>query len=71
MDRRSADNRPCRLMSVTELRAWLAERGVLRSREELQRRAREGQYGQLVGKQYIVTEQEAQALLEALRPQDS
>lgn len=60
----------CKLMTVTELRGWLRERGIVRSREELQRRAREGQFGQLVGKQYVITEQEAQVLLESLKPQD-
>jgi len=58
-------------MGLTGLRTWLAERGVERSREELQRRARLGQIGQLVDSRYIVTEQEAQELLESLRSQDA
>jgi len=65
------DRQPCRLMGLTGLRTWLAERGVERSREELQRRARLGQIGQLVDSRYIVTEQEAQELLESLRSQDA
>jgi len=52
-----------RLYGLTGLQAWLAERGVVISRQALQRRARLGQLGQLVDERYIVTEAEAEALL--------
>jgi len=59
------------LFSLVELRSWLAGQGIERSREELQRRTREGQFGRKVGQQYVVTLAEAQALLERLRQQES
>jgi hypothetical protein len=70
MDPRHAKKKP-RLMGLTGLREWLADRGVERSRKELQRRAALGQFGQFVDSRYIITEEEAQELLESLRPQDS
>jgi hypothetical protein len=71
MTPRSPKKKACRLMGLTGLREWLAERGVERSRKELQRRAALGQFGQFVDSRYIITGEEAQELLESLRPQDS
>lgn len=57
-------------MSLTQLTAWMAEQGVVRSRAEWYRRVRSG-IGRKYGTQWMVTRQEAQALLESLRPKDS
>lgn len=59
------------MMSLTELRVWLAERGVARSKAELYRRATMGQFGRKVGSQWVVTASEAQVCLESFRQKDS
>ena len=59
------------MMSLTEFKAWLAERGVARSKAELYRRATAGQFGRKVGSQWVVTASEAHAALEGFRLKDS
>ncbi len=54
-----------RLYSIPELRDVMAERGIVKSREEWQRRARAGQFGQKVGRDYVVCESELQAIAES------
>ena len=60
-----------RLLSLTQLTAWMADHGVVRGRAEWGRRARAGQFGRKVGTQWVATESEALALLETLLPKDS
>lgn len=60
------------MMSLTEFRAWLAERGVKRSKAELYRRAaKKREFGQKVGSQWVVAISEAQVSLESFRLKDS
>lgn len=58
------------IMSLTEFTAWMAERGVTRSREEWYRRIRAGHFGQRIGTQWVVSLAEAQAVLESFQKQD-
>ena len=51
-------------LSLTEFTAWMAERGVVRSRPEWKRRMQLGQFGEKVGTQWTVTIPEAQTLLQ-------
>ena len=59
------------VFSLTELREWLEERGVKRSRKALESRALRGTLGHKIGNQYVVALPQAKALLEALRQGDS
>ena len=59
------------LFSLVQLKDWLATHGVVRSRQELQRRAHEKQFGQKVGQQYVITLSEAKDLLARLQTKGS
>ena len=59
------------LFSLIELRDWLAENGVARSRQALQIRVGRGDFGEKAGNQWVVTKDEAQVLLERLRREDA
>jgi len=58
-------------LSLTEFTAWMAERGVVRSRPEWKRRMQLEQLGEKVGTQWTVTISEAQAVLETFLLKDS
>lgn len=51
------------LMSMAEFTEWMAAHGVRRTRHEWMRRARDGQFARKVGNQWIVTADEARAML--------
>lgn len=58
--------KPPELMSIQQVADFLAAHDVEYSRESVQRLCRLKQLGQKVGSQYVITEPEAQLLLESL-----
>jgi hypothetical protein len=58
---------PCRLFSITQTHEFVRERGVRYSRPSIERLCLLGRLGQKVGSQWVITESEAEALVETLR----
>jgi len=59
-----------RILSLTELTEWMADRGVKRSRKTFEKMAQQQQWGR-VGNQYAIPESQAQSILESFKAKDS
>ena len=62
--------RPRDIMTIAELREFLAAHGVTRSYQSLSRRAREGQIGRKIGREYVISRDDARRLLARLTTEE-